>query len=150
MIFPSAWLQDALVAPRKMTWSCGDSWPMGVLDSQLNLAGRSKSPDRKAEGTSVVADGTKPRPSADRCRGKCKPCVFFVSNRGCTSSTCTSCHLDHKPLTKRRPLKADRDFFKATVESVFQQEQAGCAGPCWRKVLQGIKIPFLILCTHQI
>lgn len=126
MIFPSAWLQDARVAPRKMTWSSGDSWPMGVVDSQLNSAGCSKSPeDGKTEGTSVVVDGTKARPSADRCRGKCKPCVFFVSNRGCASSTCAFCHLDHKPLNKRRPLKADREFFKATVESVFQQEQAG-------------------------
>ena len=121
--------QDEVPRPRRTSWCPGDVAPVGLKPDFSWVTGaktqgiaspRVASPTLKVKGES--AEGVK---LAKHLKGKCRPCVFFASKRGCPNATCDFCHLTHGPAQNQRPKKQTRDAFKATVESVFEQEKAG-------------------------
>ena len=124
--------------PRKKSWSSGDAWPLGFSS---RIQGQGQDAGCGPGQTSVhwplendrcdvtshehephVAVAAEPLKLERHRTGRCKPCVFFASHRGCADSSCGFCHWAHTS-PKRRPPKQTRDFFKAAVEEVFQCQE---------------------------
>ena len=59
--------------------------------------------------------------------GRCTPCVFFASNRGCADSACGFCHLAHQ---RGRPPKRLRHAFKAEVEMALHEASVSSVSSC--------------------
>lgn len=100
--------------------------PVGWKPDFSSVTGVAKTPLDTARPTSKVkGEGAEGVKLAKHLKGKCHPCVFFASKRGCPRPACDFCHLTHGPARNQRPKKQTRDAFKATVERVFEQEKAG-------------------------
>lgn len=100
--------------------------PVGLKPDFSAVTGVAKTPLDIARHTSKVkGEGAEGVKLAKHLKGKCSPCVFFASKRGCPRPACDFCHLTHGPARNQRPKKQTRDAFKATVERVFEQEKAG-------------------------
>ncbi|CAK9112281.1 unnamed protein product [Durusdinium trenchii] len=57
--------------------------------------------------------------------GRCNPCVYFASRRGCAWAQCAFCHYAHDGKGKR-PTKQIRDAIKDALKTIVnQQDMAG-------------------------
>lgn len=88
----------------------------------------SKSHDAVAHATyDVLSQITKEEgEKGDHERGRCNPCLYYASRRGCIWASCSFCHATHEVNSKRpRPPKSTREKWKETLDVIFKQPEAG-------------------------
>ncbi|CAK9112283.1 unnamed protein product [Durusdinium trenchii] len=122
-------------APQEEFKRCS-SWSMGDptdLENAFSLPITGGLPGRVgSDGTGVSISGgetSTPRGEtyslAKHNAGRCNPCVYFASRRGCAWAQCAFCHYAHDGKGKR-PTKQIRDAIKDALKTIVnQQDMAG-------------------------
>ena len=78
---------------------------------------------RRFLGTEAEPNGSNPGDA--HSLGKCQPCVFRPSPRGCPIVRCCYCHQDHPPIVlKHRIRKRTRDKIKENLREIVHSELA--------------------------
>mmetsp|Transcript_32126 Transcript_32126/g.90403 ORF Transcript_32126/g.90403 Transcript_32126/m.90403 type:complete len:151 (+) Transcript_32126:684-1136(+) len=115
--------------------------------------GKAKQPSGSEQGASSVSPGHASVPvgegnrptsvgSAYHSMGKCKPCTFMASKRGCTQGIhCRFCHMHRSPADSAQQPEADRPEYTAIGRKFMERLQSGEVNP---ELLTGTEISYAV------
>mmetsp|Transcript_129948 Transcript_129948/g.259227 ORF Transcript_129948/g.259227 Transcript_129948/m.259227 type:complete len:237 (-) Transcript_129948:300-1010(-) len=100
---------------------------MAASSTSLGFSGESSGLSALALSDATAVPSTTPSASTLHAEGRCSPCHFFSTTKGCRAgTTCKFCHMPHDIPPRTRPCKERRAKAKRLADAMLRQPSEVC------------------------
>ena len=114
----SSLVKKAVLQPQHMS----RAYVHGCLQHWLGFCGEGSGSSALATSDATAVPSKTPAGSTLHAEGRCSPCHFFSTTKGCRAgTTCNFCHMAHEILPRPRPCRQRRAKAKRLAEAMLRR-----------------------------